>query len=325
MTRNSETKTDLPSHPLQGPLAAEAFFAERPPAQGVRPCRRLGLGTAYLGRFYDTPKQGQAVETIHAAWREGFALVDSAPGYGPAEPLLGEALRRWRGDRPIVATKTAQTETELAVVKTQYARSVERLGKIDLLAVHDARPRFSVDQRNAIADYVGKLQADGEIVATGLGGGGPDVQADWYDIGTFNYVITFFRLGALTLQGLTDAVPSAKHHGASVFAASPLFMGLLGSQQTQLLANPPRYFPPVFIKRARRVADLANEWDISLTHLALRFLLSMPMVDVVLTGAANPAEWADVQAAYEAGPLPADLYKHVWQLAQQDPEPRVGG
>jgi len=306
-------------------LSAEAFFAERPPARGVRSCRRLGLGTAYLGRFYGTPEQGQALETIHAAWREGFVLVDSAPGYGPAEPLLGEALKRWRGDRPIVATKTAQTETDLAAVKMHYARSVKRLGEIDLLAVHDARSGFTADQRAAIADYMGGLQADGQILATGLGGGGPAVQADWFGTRRFDYVITFLRLGALSLQGLDDAVPLAEDHDATVFAASPLFMGLLGSRQTELLANPPRYYPPAFIKRARAVTDLAKASAITLTHLALRFLLSMPMVDVVLTGAANPAEWADIRAAYEAGPLPADLYERVWQLAQQGPEPKVGG
>ncbi len=325
MTNRSCPELNLTPKPVEGPLSREAFFDVRPPAVGARACRRLGLGTASLGKTYGQPDQDQGIETLHLAWRSGFALVDTAPGYGPAELLLSEALRRWHGDRPVVATKTCQRYPHLSDVIGTYRTSAERLGRIDLLAVHDARADFPSDARNATADHLTGLVTSGEISALGLGGGGPAVQAQWLEVGAFRYAITFNRLGAMTLQGLEDTVPQARRHGAAVFAASPLFMGMLGARQAELLADPPPYLSPAFIERVHAVKRLTEAWSLSLTHLAMRFLLSMPMVDVVVSGAANPREWEDVQAAYEAGPLPAELYGRIWETAQEGPEVMVGG
>ncbi|MBN1341990.1 MAG: aldo/keto reductase [Phycisphaerae bacterium] len=325
MTESRKPDMDLTPKPVDGPLDEAAFFAIRSPASGMKPCRRLALGAASLGQLHGTPEQERGIETFHAAWRAGFLLVDTAPGYGPSELLLGEALKRWKGERPIVATKTPQRNPGLEGVVEQYHRSVERLGKIDLLAVHDAAPDVSEESRRAICDYIAGLIDEGQIDAAGLGGAGPDVQRQWLEAGIFRYAITFIRLGAVSLQALEDQVPQTKAHGAAVVAASPLFLGLLGSRQEEFLANPPRHYAPVFIERVKALNALAGEWSISRTHLAIRFLLSMPVVDLVLAGAANPQEWADVQAAYEAGPLPVKLYAQVWDLAQRGAEPMVGG
>ncbi len=325
MRRHTKRMLDLTPMPVDGPLEEGAFFAERSPVPGVRPCRRLGLGTAWLGQHFGKPEQGEGIETLHAAWGAGFVLVDTAPGYGPAELLLGEALARWDGERPVVATKTKQRDPDLTRVIGQYETSVERLGAIDLLAVHDPQPEFPAESRAAIRDYIAELLDAGRIIGAGLGGGGPTAQAQWLGAGTFRYIITYNRLGALSLQGLTDTVPQARADSAAVFAASPLFLGLLGSRQNELLGDPPGHYPAAYIERARSAMRLADEWSLPLTHLALRFLLSMPAVDVVLAGAANRREWADVEAAYDAGPLPADLYARVWRLAQQGSEAMAGG
>jgi aryl-alcohol dehydrogenase-like predicted oxidoreductase len=324
----TDTTTSTPARagrPVHGPLSTEAFFASDPPAPGVRPCKRLALGTASLGKLYGTSDQDRGVETLHAAWREGFFLIDTAPGYGPAELLLSEALRRWHGQRPIVATKTKQKDVHLASVKAVYQTSLERLGEIDMLAVHDAAVGFPAEGRRAVCDFVGELLSAGRIHCAGLGGGEAIVQAQWLEADIFRYVITFNRLGAVSLQALDDAVPQANRRGASVFAASPLFMGLLGAHRREFAESLPRYFPPIYLRRTDVVERLAAQWSISLSHLGIRFLLSMPAVDAVLAGCACPEEWADVRSGYEAGPLPAELYAAIWQAAQEGPEPVVGG
>jgi aryl-alcohol dehydrogenase-like predicted oxidoreductase len=311
--------------PVEGPLSADAYFSVRPPCPGVRPCRRLALGTARVCACYQTDQQEKGIETIHAAWRAGFMLVDTAPAYEQAEVLLAEALDRWQGERPIISTKTRQNESRPHIVVEHIRTSQNRLGGIDLLAVHDPKIRFAADDRKAISDYIAGLLAKGQIAAAGIGGGGSAVQAQWLVAGIFKYVITFNRLGAVSLQGLADTVPQARSHGASVFAASPLFMGLVGNFHDTYIRNPPEYIPPAYIPRAQAVKYLADEWGIRLSHLALRFVLSMPMVGVVITGPSSPQEWADCQAAYEAGPLPAELYARVWNVAQAGEEPMTGG
>jgi len=278
-----------------------------------------------LSGCYKTDQHEKGIQTLHAAWRAGFLLVDTAPGYDAAELLLAEAIQRWRGDRPIVATKTKQFTWELPAVVAHVHTSRNRLGRIDLLAVHDPQPTYSDEARKAITGFITDLLSEGVIAAAGLGGGGPVVQARWLEGGVFKYVITFNRLGAVTLQALTDTVPQARRFGASVFAASPLFMGLVGHFHEAYVADRPFYLPPVFITRAQRVRELADEWGLPLSHLAIRFLLSMPAVDVVVTGPSSPQDWSDCQAAYEAGPLPVELYAKVWHIAQTGPEPVTGG
>jgi aryl-alcohol dehydrogenase-like predicted oxidoreductase len=91
--------------PVQGPLSAEQFFALKSPALGVRPVRRLVLGTAWAGGV----DPADAIAALHAAWGAGFEMVDTAPMYRNAEQVVGEALKSWRGDRPVVSTKTKQS------------------------------------------------------------------------------------------------------------------------------------------------------------------------------------------------------------------------
>jgi aryl-alcohol dehydrogenase-like predicted oxidoreductase len=311
--------------PVDGPLSADDYFAVRPPAPGVRPCRRSALGTARLCTCYQTDQHEKGIETIHTAWRAGFMLVDTAPAYAQAELLLAEALDRWQGERPIISTKTKQNDSRPPIVIEHIRTSQDRLGRIDLLAVHDPKIECPADHRKAISEFVADLLATGQIAAAGIGGGGPAAQGQWLDFGIFKYVITFNRLGAVSLQGLNETVPQAKRHGASVFAASPLFMGLVGNFHDTYIINPPEYIPSAFIPRAQAVKRLADEWGIRMSHLALRFLLSMPMVDVVITGPSSPQEWLDCQTAYEAGPLPAELYAKVWDAAQAGEEPMTGG
>lgn len=323
-TSHQELQMDFP---VQGPLQPEPYFARRSPAPGVRPCKRLGFGMAYLGQKYGTPQQDEGIEVLFDAWRAGFELVDAAPGYGPAEALLGEALRRWDGRRPIIATKTAHTTVDLHEIRRVYAQSLEHLRRIDLLAVHDPEPSFPAEGVTAVTEWVTTLIDQGQILGAGLGGGGAACQREWFDAGggVYRYAITFHRLGVATLQGLRDSVPQARERNVTVVAASPLFMGLLGDDRERLLADPPAYIPQVYVERVRACQEVCAEWSIPLTQLAVRFLLSMPFVDIVLSGAASMAEWRDVREAYEAGPLPRRLYERLWRIAQQGAEPMVGG
>ncbi len=320
MPINPAVYTNENPRPIDGPISAEIFFSRRSPISGIRPVPRLGLGTAFMvGLEPEGP-----VETLHAAWREGFDYADTAPLYGDAEQILGEALRQWKGERPVVATKTRRTESA-DEVRARFAQSCAGLGPVALLAVHDATPDYPPESRAAITDYVRGLAESGQIVAAGLGGGGPETQAQWLPSGQFRYVITHLRLDPVTLQGLHDSVPQARGQGAAVIAASPMHRGLFGPRHAFLCDSPPAWLDQVFVRRARVVNRLAQEWAIPLSQLAVRFALSLPMVDMVLTGAKSIQEWEDVRAAYEAGPLPVELYGQVWRNAQLGIEPLDGG
>lgn len=138
--------------------------------------------------------------------------------------------------------------------------------------------------------------------------------------GGISYIMTYHRINAVTLQGLTDVAAEAGRRGTAVFAASPLLMGLLGSDYQRMLTKPPTYLPPCFVDRAKRVKALADDLAVGLSQLSIRFLLSMPAVAVVVCGPTRPRQWEDCRQAYDAGPLPADVYQRIWQIAQQGTE-----
>src|SRR5437764_1297045 len=100
--------------PVDGPIDRERFFAQRPVVPGTRPVRRLALGTAFMVGL----EPAGPVATMHRAWSDGFPYVDTAPMYGDAEELVSLALRTWKGERPVVATKTRQSDSVVAVRET---------------------------------------------------------------------------------------------------------------------------------------------------------------------------------------------------------------
>lgn len=309
------------TYPLQGPISEKEYFALRSPAPGVRPCKRLGLGTAYIAK----ENLPQAIETLHRAWDAGFEFVDSAPMYADGEVRLAEALKAWKGERPVIATKTKQTDS-LEVAKARYAESRERLGSIDFYAEHDALVDYAPEVRRALYQWLNGLRESGEITALGIGGGGPVVQAQWFAEGRFDYIITHNRLNAVSLAGLKDSIPQAKAHGAFILNASPIHYGLLYDPDAAVKQSPMIERSEVFYQRAKTVQKIAIEAVMPLSQLALRFALSLPMADMILSGAATPEEWEDCLTAFELGPLPADLYAEVWIAAQSfGQEPMIRG
>lgn len=322
----NNTTFDL-SLPVDDPLTPDTFFAERSVTNGIKPCRRLACGTAGLADAVEGDRLEQAITTLHDMWDAGFLFVDTAPLYGNAECVVGEALRRWRGPQPIVNTKFGREadghrDHDPQWLAKSFDRSVQRLegSRIDMLAVHEPE-RCPDTYREDCIEMVKNLQAQGVPTAVGLGGGGPAVR-QWLPSGAFQYIITYCRVNALSLQGLTDAVPLAQRFGVSVLVASPTFFGLLGSRHEELMAKQGQ---SVFAQRAQACFRLADEAYLSVPQMAIRFVLSMPTVDFVLCGPAGPTEAADCREAYEAGPLPADLYHTLWQTAQEGTEPLMGG
>lgn len=320
--------------PLEGPRTRAEYFAPRA-IGGLRPCARLGMGTAGLGGALGPEDRDEAVRVLHDAWDAGYLLVDTSPNYAHAEEVLGEGLKAWKGEPPVVCTKLegyasyappAFAKNWRASLTRQFDASTRHFGgrRIDALAMHDAEAAATEFQVECHA-YLADLLSHGEIGAAGLGGGGPSLQPRYLDTGQYRYAITFLRLGALSLQSLRDTVPACHRTRAAVVIGSPIFMGFLGPKFEQNLVTPPDHVGPVYVERAKSLKRLAAEAGLRVTQLALRFAWSMPHADFVLTGSGNLAAWRDTRAAFEAGPLPTDLYRQVWQIAQTGAEPVTGG
>lgn len=322
------------SLPPMLPCSREQYFA--PAAlHRCRPVPRMAMGTAGLAGVWGPVKREESIAVLHEAWRQGHLLTDSSPNYADAEVVVGEALASWKGEDPVLLTKlegydhyapptfAADWPKSLAL---QLETSTKRFGgrKIDGLAMHDPE-RSDPLYQPACTALLRRCLDDRKVNCVGLGGGGPFLQTAHLAHPLLSYIITFKRISAVTLQGLTDVVPAAHAAGAKVIVASPAMMGLLGSKYDEFMAKAPSHLDRVFLDRAKQIKTLADEAQLTLARLSLRFILSIPVVDFVLAGACTPSEWRDCKLAYDEGPLPADLFKAVWQVATTGEEPASGG
>lgn len=68
---------------------------------------RLGYGGFGLAGVFEPVDAEAAVGSVLLALELGIDVIDVARAYGPAESLVGRALRRWSGPEPVIATKVS--------------------------------------------------------------------------------------------------------------------------------------------------------------------------------------------------------------------------
>ena len=69
----------------------------------------------------------------------------------------------------------------------------------------------------------------------------------------------------------------------------------------------------------RALYRLLDEVELPLPELALRFVVSNPVVDTVLMGARSPQEVEENVAAVRKGPLPAEIMGRLDEIAAMVP------
>ncbi|MFM7346850.1 MAG: aldo/keto reductase [Tagaea sp.] len=117
----------------------------------------LGLGLLSIGRRWGVangppPARAEAVELVAGALALGVTFFDTAPAYADSEEILGEVFAA-RGGPPagvVLATKMGEhwdphgqsttVDHGYDALRRSIDRSLERLGRIDLLQVHKATP-----------------------------------------------------------------------------------------------------------------------------------------------------------------------------------------
>lgn len=169
-----------------------------PEPQGVE----LGLGLIGIGRPWPAadspmPPDERVGELIEAAVDLGIRFLDTAAAYGRSEERLAAALRgrlaRCR-DRLIIATKCGEewvdgfstVDHSPAALERSVARSIGRLGRIDLLQLHKATPEVLADRR--VLDTLAALAELYGISALGVSARDEATCATALDTGLFSFV-----------------------------------------------------------------------------------------------------------------------------------------
>lgn len=268
--------------PLSVALAAPQMASRRIPGR-EESIPVIGLGTS--DEFERIPDDGgEALKKVLTTLVEhGGSLIDTAPGYGDAERVLGRFVRELDlADELFLSTKVA--ERGKADGMESLERSLELLPKepLDLIMVHSlVDAETQLDNLEALKDE-GKVRYIGITTSRQSGFEKMErlIRNRRFDFIQVNY-------SPLEPQAAERVIPAAAERGVAVMVNRAFGNG--------------DYFGHV---GGHELPDWAAEFDCeSWAQFSLKYILGHPDVTCVLTATSNPRHMAD-NARAGAGRVP---------------------
>ncbi|MFW6309335.1 MAG: aldo/keto reductase [bacterium] len=290
----------------------------------------LGLGGLFVSSFGSEFKQ--AKKAILKALELGINYVDTAPGYADSEEVLGKVLKDI--EKPVIlSTKLGGRPQpfhprDKSCLRESVEKSLELLHRdfIDILFIHEPdRPGqydWWTDKDNyegPVMELLSELKKEGIIKYTGLGGTTAYQLAEIMRTGKFDVVLTAFNYSLLWREAEHEVLPAAREQNMGVIIGSPLQQGALARCYRKEVKEKPSWLSSPRQQQFLALYDLVDELDMSLPELALRFVISNPLVSCVLTGARSAEEVEANVASVEKGILPEDILKRLDEIAEMVP------
>lgn len=269
--------------------------------------KRSGLQVprANIGGMRLPQDDDEAVELIRFAIDSGMRYIDTSRGYGDSEVKIGKALKGGYRQKVILSTKWSPWVVKIEdaddasadCTRRRIEESMRRLDVdyLDFYQVWNINRREAYDQAVAPGGMVeGILRCMDEGMVGHTGFTTHDTvenllvyidEADWCEVMLFTY--------NLLSRSYAPALAAAHAKGIGTIVMNPVAGGKLTEPSTVLL-------------------DLARRVDArSVPDLALRFLLTQPAVDAIVSGISRASDVADTVAAVEAGPFSPELLDRI--------------
>jgi aryl-alcohol dehydrogenase-like predicted oxidoreductase len=289
---------------------------------------RIAFGAWQLGGDWGHFDEDAAITAIRHALDLGVNFFDTAHAYGDgaSEHILGKALRpelRRERDRLVIATKGGLRATDSGLVpdarpealRSDVDASLRALGidRIDLYQMHGADPNVPVaETAGALADLV----AEGKIAHVGVS------NCDIAEIAEFCATLPLatvqpsFEVFCDDIR--TELLPYCRGRDIGVLVYASLALGLLTgmvNSDTCFAARELWSKSTAFRTDGdRRNGGIISELDcfaaklgLTISQLAIAWMLSHPGVHVAIVGARRFSQLQDSAAAIEAVLTEADL------------------
>ncbi|MFO1487484.1 MAG: aldo/keto reductase [Verrucomicrobiota bacterium] len=282
----------------------------------------IALGTVSLGADYGLPAPGEfgrpekrdAVRVIHEAVEAGVNLFDTAPAYGEAEALLGEAIAK-KSDCFIASKVSLPSKASATPLREQIITSLEKSLRavkreaLDVVQIHNAT--VEVLRSGEILNILGEARKAGKVRYVGV------------SIYTEEEALTAIASNAVDMiqiafsildQRKADSVlPAAKKGNVGILTRSALLKGVLSAKAQHL---------PPEMAELKTAADRARQalkvsWD-DLPTAAVRFCLDSAGIDSVLIGPRTSAELHQSLSVLKLAPLGRDFLAEARCLGLED-------
>lgn len=267
--------------------------------------------------YGDVTERETAVKTIDKAYELGINFFDTSNVYarGNAEIAVGEALRKYPRDSYVLATKVffpmgnGPNDRGLSRkhIYEQAHASLDRLGLdyVDIYYCHRYDTETPVEETlRAIDDLI----RQGYILYAGVSQWtAAQIQealkiADKYLLDRI--VVNQPLYNMLSREIEHEIIPVSEKNGIGQVVFSPLAQGVLTGKYKSRSAIPGdsraadpkvnmfigRYLEDEMLEKVRMLENIAKQADVSLTHMALAWVLRKPNVASALIGASRPEQ-----------------------------------
>lgn len=275
----------------------------------------FALGAMMFSSFGNSD-QREVDTMVGRALDAGINFVDTADAYGDSEEMLGRALKGRRDD-VVLASKFALAQGDdpnrrggsRRWIMTAVENSLRRLqtDHLDVYQMHRPDPDTDIEETlAALTDLVrsGKVRVIGtsDMPASDI------VEAQWISqrrgLERFRSEQPHYSLLDRSIE--REVLPVAQRYGMGTVIWSPLASGMLTGrvrrgQESDLLRT--RRFAALRDERridaVEQFIPLAEETGMSLTHMALAFVIAHPGVTAALIGPRTIEQLDDLLAAAE--------------------------
>jgi aryl-alcohol dehydrogenase-like predicted oxidoreductase len=275
----------------------------------------LALGAMMFSSFGNSD-QGEVDRMVGRALDAGINFIDTADAYGESEDMLARALKG-RRDEVVLASKFARPVDDdpnhqggsRRWIMTAVENSLRRLqtDHLDVYLMHRPDPHTDVEETlSALTDLVrsGKVRTIGssDMPASDI------VEAQWVaerrGLERFRVEQPHYSLLDRAIE--REVLPVAQRHGMGTVIWSPLASGMLTGRVRRGEVSDLRRTQRFAALRDERRIDaveqfipLAEEAGMSLTHLALAFVIAHPGVTAALIGPRTMEQLDDLLAAVD--------------------------
>ncbi len=282
---------------------------------------RLMLGTVQLGLPYGIanqtgqPSYREARDILACAYEGGVNCLDTAAIYGSSEEVLGQVLAELGlADKMTVVSKVRHlaqgldAATAAALVEESVLQSLKRL-RLETLPIC----LFHIEDNFSYAEALLRLRERGLVGHIGSSVMTPAATAAIVDSGhaealqvptsVLDHRYTRPWSGYHSEQSI---IHRASERGVAVFVRSIYLQGLLLMPEDDIDPELNGVVPA-----RRRLQALAAEAGMSLSELAVRYVLSLEGVTCAVVGIETLEQMRQNLALFAKGPLDADLLQRV--------------
>lgn len=298
----------------------------------------ISFGAWQLGGQWGTVDDEQSIAALLMAFAQGINFVDTAELYGAghSEAVVGEALRRWSGEKIYVATKIQPTvwpsaDIDEPLMRGRYPEwhlrhgvdlALQRLGveRLDLLQLH-----CWLGDGVCTLDWLETLNAlrvEGKVdkIGVSIRDYRPDEGVKIAELGLVDSIQVIFNLfeqrpaqelfpaGARTNTAFIDRVAFDSGSLGGLWTADTYDSWEEGSQQREMFRGD-RFHET--LKRVAALKTLVAPYYATLAEAAVKFSLSSPEVSTVIAGMSNRRNIARNVSYSDGEPFPDELREQL--------------